>query len=279
MRKNDLPQGAPILSIDFDGVLHSYVSGWKGPRNISDPPVPGAIDWLSSLVWDQRDPFAPRYKDFDVQIFSSRSRYWGGRGAMKKWLLEWGLRPGELEAIRFPLFKPPSYLHIDDRAIQFRGIYPMTSEMRTFVPWRWNRRLPPSAHVELSWLDPCAHILPGLEQQEVTYAKTQPQYNPLATLRSQLVLPRRLGEPRRSVPHRALSRWRPTVWQRELIASGKDIFLELMTFGHPLQPIRMYVADETNRAEILGLMVPEEAEHEPIGCGDGGDSGEQSNKG
>jgi hypothetical protein len=31
----------PILCLDFDGVLHSYTSGWKGAAVIPDPPVPG----------------------------------------------------------------------------------------------------------------------------------------------------------------------------------------------------------------------------------------------
>lgn len=48
----------PILSIDFDGVLHSYKSGWQGARNIPDPPVPDAIPWLRSLLSDP-DWFVP----------------------------------------------------------------------------------------------------------------------------------------------------------------------------------------------------------------------------
>ncbi len=40
-----------------------------------------------------------------------------------------------------------------------------------------------------------------------------------------------------------LSRWSPTPKQREAIAAGADIFLELMTFGTPLQPILMFVGE------------------------------------
>jgi len=128
---------APILCLDFDGVLHSYSSGWKGARNIPDPPVPGAIAWLDSLVEDGEAvcAMAPRFRDFDVCIYSSRSRYWGGRKAMKKWLLKWGFRPDKIENIRFPLMKPPAFLQIDDRAVTFTGTFPSVQEMLAFKPW------------------------------------------------------------------------------------------------------------------------------------------------
>lgn len=128
---------APILCLDFDGVLNSYSSGWKGARNIPDPPVPGAIEWLDSLVEDGEAvcAMAPRFRDFDVCIYSSRSRYWGGRKAMKKWLLKWGFRADKLENIRFPLMKPPAFLQIDDRAITFTGTFPSVQEMLAFKPW------------------------------------------------------------------------------------------------------------------------------------------------
>lgn len=68
--------GKPILSIDFDGVIHSYKSGWKGAHVIPDPPVPGAIAAL----------FRYLEAGFDVAIFSSRSKSLRGRWAMQRWL-------------------------------------------------------------------------------------------------------------------------------------------------------------------------------------------------
>ena len=126
-----------ILAVDFDGVLHSYTSGWKGPRNIPDPPIPGAIAWLMEMVGtpDRIGPFGGRY---DVRIFSSRSRYWGGRRAMRRWLLKHGLKWEWLEEIKFPLWKPPAFLLLDDRAMCFRGSFPTSGEIESFKPYRTN---------------------------------------------------------------------------------------------------------------------------------------------
>jgi len=130
-----------ILSIDFDGVLHSYTSGWKGAKCIPDPPVENAIDWLVSLLEPpEHMGIGPRFKDFDVQIFSSRSRYFFGRRAMKKWLMDEFEKAGYhrkyVERIKFPVFKPPAFLHIDDRCICFSGEFPSKAEMIAFKPYR-----------------------------------------------------------------------------------------------------------------------------------------------
>ena len=129
---------ARILCLDFDGVLHSYSSGWKGGRNIPDPPVPGAIEWLNAIVPDGDavgGSFDPRHDDFKVCIYSSRSRYWGGRKAMKAWLLKHGFEAHKIENLGFPLMKPPAFLQIDDRAITFTGTFPSVQEMLAFKPW------------------------------------------------------------------------------------------------------------------------------------------------
>src|SRR5580704_6915214 len=66
----------PILCVDFDGVIHSYASGWKGATVIPDPPVKGALRWLwKATEW------------FDVQIYSSRSKDPMAREAMQAWML------------------------------------------------------------------------------------------------------------------------------------------------------------------------------------------------
>jgi len=117
-----------VLSIDFDGVLHSYKSGWQGAWRIPDPPVRGAIEWLSWVIFHGE-------AKFQICIFSSRNAFPFGRYAMKRWLLKWGLSKDELKRIKFPVFKPPAFLTIDDRAIQFKGEFPLIMELLKFEPW------------------------------------------------------------------------------------------------------------------------------------------------
>lgn len=100
--------------------------------------------------------------------------------------------------------------------------------------------------MNISYLQPHdGPVVEGLEQHEVTYAKEQPQYIPLRTLRS------------RNPECEVLSRWSPTPEQRQAIAEGADIYLELSTFRQPLQPIRLGVSKglhaESVSAEYGGL--------------------------
>lgn len=74
-------------------------------------------------------------------------------------------------------------------------------------------------------------VVDGLEHQEVVYGKGQPDYIPLRTLQSG----GRMGA--------VISRWTLTPEQRKAVAEGADVFLELSTFGGPLQPSRMAVSD------------------------------------
>jgi hypothetical protein len=128
----------PIICVDFDGVIHSYNSGWKGADIIPDPPVPGAIKWLEDhLPVPDELGMSGEYKGPIVQIYSSRSKQSGGIKAMKEWLIRHGLHKSYISdgILEFPTQKPAAFLTIDDRAICFRGTFPTTDEMMQFRPW------------------------------------------------------------------------------------------------------------------------------------------------
>lgn len=152
--------GKPILCLDFDGVLHSYASGWKGAAVIPDGPVPGALEFVVKAL-----------DRFSVCILSSRSHQWGGKRAMKRWLyqhlvaqpVDWtatGLETGwwadriartafadpwpeevdwaarqVVREVSWPWFKPPALVTIDDRAMTFTGIWPELDAIKAFKPW------------------------------------------------------------------------------------------------------------------------------------------------
>lgn len=83
------------------------------------------------LIHDPR--FAP-------MIYSSRSQQDGGIDAMRKWLVKNGLSHEQLQQLEFPIAKPPAWLTIDDRCIQFTGRPPGIEEMAAFTPWNKPKR-------------------------------------------------------------------------------------------------------------------------------------------
>ena len=122
----------PILCLDFDGVIHSYKSGWKGARNIPDPPVEGVFAFITECL----------VNGLDVVVHSSRARYWGGISAMRAYLKKhagnmWYDTPAGsgIENVRFVWWKPSAFITIDDRALTFNGKWPSNAELRTFKPW------------------------------------------------------------------------------------------------------------------------------------------------
>lgn len=132
----------PIICVDFDGVIHSYKSGWKGVDVIPDPPVDGAIDWLLlHLPVPDAVGMAPPYIGPEVQIYSSRSKEIKGISAMRQWLMKHGVPQAYFSdnVLKFPTQKPAAFLTIDDRAICFEGRFPTSEEMMRFVPW--NKRI------------------------------------------------------------------------------------------------------------------------------------------
>jgi len=119
----------PILCLDFDGVLHSYKSGWKGADVIIDPPVPGALEALKRYV----------ESGLEVHIYSSRSNEENGILAMQLWLsaalIDADLEGPWADQIKWPRSKPPAKVSIDDRAIPFDGTWPDPEAIHNFKPW------------------------------------------------------------------------------------------------------------------------------------------------
>lgn len=112
-------KGKKILLLDFDGVLHYYRNGWKGPGIIDDDPVPGAVEFVTEAV-----------KHFRVMVYSSRSHYIDGIPAMRAWLNKHGF-----PEVEFPKGKPPAHLTIDDRCVDFNGVFPTMDYIENFEPW------------------------------------------------------------------------------------------------------------------------------------------------
>lgn len=119
----------PILCLDFDGVIHSYTSGWKGIDKIPDKIVPGALEFMKEAS-----------EHFHIYIYSSRSSEPLGICAMQAWLSIELYNAGMADEdwtkeIQFPDKKPPAKVSIDDRAITFDGSWPSIELLRRFKPW------------------------------------------------------------------------------------------------------------------------------------------------
>lgn len=124
----------PILCLDFDGVIHSYESGWKGADVIPDRPVDGAMPFIVDAL-----------KHFRVAIFSSRSNQPGGLLAMEGYVFNHmasyfseSVATEVIKMIEWPTEKPPALVTIDDRAITFTGTWPTIESLLAFQPWTKN---------------------------------------------------------------------------------------------------------------------------------------------
>jgi hypothetical protein len=90
---------------------------------------------------------------------------------------------------------------------------------------------------------------------KVTFAKNQPQYQPLPSLRN--------SGPSGDV----MSRWRLTWRERLLILCGRDVWLNVLTFGNVcrhcgtytgLKPVQMWVGDPQFRTETRDAAAAQE---------------------
>ena len=108
---------------DFDGVIHSYKSGWKGKTIIPDPPVDGIVEALKEI----------HENGYEIIVVSTRSATPEGIKSVWAYLSHIGASP---YVDNVTTEKPPAIVYIDDRAICFDG-QPETllKKIQSFKPW------------------------------------------------------------------------------------------------------------------------------------------------
>lgn len=115
-----------VLCLDFDGVLHSYVSEWTRPDEIKDGPVDGAVEFVNECL-----------KHFDVVVYSARSKLEIGIQAMKDWMTKHGF---PVDKIGFSAVKPYAFLTIDDNCMKFEGTFPKIESLLSHKSWVKHKR-------------------------------------------------------------------------------------------------------------------------------------------
>lgn len=98
------------ICLDFDGVIHSYQSGWQGAGIVADPPIHKVDVAIRRLR-----------KDFRVVVHSARCNTEEGRNAIANWLVK-----HKIEVDEVCEHKPPAHVYVDDRAVAFTGDWEQT---------------------------------------------------------------------------------------------------------------------------------------------------------
>ncbi len=112
------------IILDFDGVVHSYESGWHGADVVCDMPTPGAKEAIAKLR-----------ETYTVVVCSSRCHQTGGVEAIKEWLSENGI-----EVDQVTNDKPPHIVTVDDRALRFDGDWQKVIDGIPAAAIPWNKK-------------------------------------------------------------------------------------------------------------------------------------------
>lgn len=79
-------------------------------------------------------------------------------------------------------------------------------------------------------MKPAEHVLDRYHDEEIVYAKNQHDYLPLPALP--------IGDPTRGI---VLTRWTMSLRERIKVLFSGSVFVQIMTFRQPLQPIAVSV--------------------------------------
>ena len=148
------------IALDFDGVIHSYASGWKGHTNIPDPPVEGAFEFILRLLDSS---------EWEVVVHTTRLQHHNAGEALVRWFIQHGFPPARLsdDAVYHPDYreatyvsprdqlqdefptlgtsasklwfsatKPSAFVTLDDRALTFTGVWPDPAALAGFKTWQ-----------------------------------------------------------------------------------------------------------------------------------------------
>ena len=106
---------------DFDGVIHSYTSGWKGIDVITDEPNPDVVKAIEEL----------RAEGYQIAVVSTRCAEPRGIAAIHNYL-----NKHDIKVDLITIHKPPAIVSIDDRAICYVPGLPIVEAVKNFHPWR-----------------------------------------------------------------------------------------------------------------------------------------------
>jgi len=113
LQDQGMEKSRKTVCLDFDGVIHSYRSGWKGLDVIPDPPIHRADRAIERLR-----------RNYRVVVHSARCQNEDGVQAIRDWLFE-----NNIEVDEVCMFKPPAHVYVDDRAVPFRGDWDETIDL------------------------------------------------------------------------------------------------------------------------------------------------------
>lgn len=117
-----MQKSKPILAIDFDGTLNSFTSGYTGPTDLPDAPVPGAQEFCTKAL-----------EHFDVIVVSPRTLHGAGY-AIEEWLQKHKFPEGI--TVCYTTYPPPAFLTFSARAQTFTGTFPdEPKKLLAFRPW------------------------------------------------------------------------------------------------------------------------------------------------
>ncbi len=133
------PIKKPItLSMDFDGVIHSYSQGWLD-GSVYDKPVPGSLEFISEIMWKHQ---------ISVFVLSTRNSY-----QIKEWfdnvvfkdterLFQTTVIPENIERweekcnLGITNKKLQASIYLDDRALTFDGDFDnLIPKLYAFQTW------------------------------------------------------------------------------------------------------------------------------------------------